>query len=783
MPDGSIRFYQLNERKGGVPELVNGHESGIMPCIISGHYNHVIRETNINKNYMIAQINPKTRECRVFDIRKLTPVETYRLMDVSDGDIKKLMSAPLAASAHYKLAGNSIVVAVMEALFRQVWFTQQDEGPRQMTLFPEPEWHVPLPADGQPLRLIELCAGYGSQCMALERLLAQHPEARCRYDLTAWAEFDPESRRPLDQQPAVVAHNAVFPQFSGRNLGDMTKIDWTKFMDEYGLKEGDIDLLTYSTPCFVAGTLVMTADGLKPIESVTAEDRVLTHTNEYRQVVTPMQRDYCGNIVTVKPMFCDEIRCTDNHPFYVRTRYRKGHKWVRAFREPEWKEARLLTKDDYLGYAVNTESRMPQWEGTVLNFGGHNTFNPHKLRDAIGKEDFWYLMGRYLGDGWVRNDKLHKAMIICSSAKQEGDWVPIQRALERLGWRYTLNRERTTMRYTVYGKELTEFCQRYGKGAAGKHIDAETIALPVHLLKYFIMGYKDSDGSFSERDRSYHFTSVSYRLLLGLGQCIAKVYHRPFSITHCHMPHHTEIEGRRVNQRDFYTMRFKETNDPQDKAFYEDGYLWMPINHIEHKSGMVRVYNMEVDTDHSYTANGAIVHNCQSISQAGKRAGIAKGSGTRSSILWNTADAIEALRPKILMQENVAALVNQENKPHFDQWRGVLSDLGYDSDYRVLNAKDFGVPQNRERVFCLSWRRDMGLPHAFPWPQPVPLTRTIADVLEPDADPRYFLRPESVTAFLQKNESEQMIYVTTDHKPSGTEIDHILFENGVDGRH
>jgi hypothetical protein len=77
----------------------------------------------------------------------------------------------------------------------------------------------------------------------------------------------------------------------------------------------------------------------------------------------------------------------------------------------------------------------------------------------------------------------------------------------------------------------------------------------------------------------------------------------------------------------------------------------------------------------------------------------------------------------------------------------------------------------------------MGLPHAFPWPQPVPLTRTIADVLEPDADPRYFLRPESVTAFLQKNESEQMIYVTTDHKPTGAEIDHILCEHGIDGRH
>ena len=435
---------------------------------------------------MIAQINPKTRECRVFDIRKLTPVETYRLMDVSDGDIKKLMSAPLAASAHYKLAGNSIVVAVMEALFRQVWFTQQDEGPRQMTLFPEPEWHVPLPADGQPLRLIELCAGYGSQCMALERLLAQHPEARCHYDLTAWAEFDPESRRSLDQQPAVVAHNAVFPQFSGRNLGDMTKIDWKKFM-EYGFEE--------------------------ETESEEVQGDRLDETRERQG------------------------RCVE----------------------------------------VSSEGRM-QLPNVVL-----------------------------------RGQRVH----------QQGD----------------------------------------------------------------------GDG---EHDAAY-----SHRIRLTPGDIDLLTYSTP----------------------------------------------------------------------------------CQSISQAGKRAGIAKGSGTRSSILWNTADAIEALRPKILMQENVAALVNQENKPHFDQWRGVLSDLGYDSDYRVLNAKDFGVPQNRERVFCLSWRRDMGLPHAFPWPQPVPLTRTIADVLEPDADPRYFLRPESVTAFLQKNESEQMIYVTTDHKPSGTEIDHILFEHGIDGRH
>lgn len=603
-----------------------------------------------------------------------------------------------------------------------------------------------------PLRVVTLCSGYDSQCLALERLRRTYPDFA--YKLVAWAEYDPESKAPLERQPAVVAHNALFPESAGLNLGDMTKIDWEKVPD--------FDFLFYSTPCFVAGTLVMTADGLKPIENVTASDRVLTHTNEYRQVVTPMQREYNGNIVTVKPMFCDEIRCTDNHPFYVRTRYRKGHKWLRAFREPEWKEARMLTKDDYLGYAVNTESRMPQWEGAVLNFGRRDTFNPHKLNKVMYKEDFWYLMGRYLGDGWLRNDNLHKAMIICSSAKQADDWMPIQRALERLGWRYTLNRERTAMRYTVYGKELTNFCQRYGRGAAGKHIDADTIALPVHLLKYFIMGYKDSDGHYSERDRSYHFTSVSYHLLLGLGQCIAKVYHRPFSITHCHMPHTTTIEGRTVNQRDFYVMRFKETNDPQDKAFYEDGYLWMPINHIEQKNEMVRVYNMEVEEDHSYTANGAIVHNCQSVSQAGLQHGFAEGSGTRSSIIWNVRDAVKIKRPKYLCLENVKAMVSGKFIGLFNLWQRELERLGYANFAEVLNAKDYGVPQNRERIFLVSILRTEATPEPhYHFPNQISLKRKLKDVLEEKVEEKYYLSDVAL-ARLQRNTGMEDISVDDD---------------------
>ena len=89
---------------------------------------------------------------------------------------------------------------------------------------------------------------------------------------------------------------------------------------------------------------------------------------------------------------------------------------------------------------------------------------------------------------------------------------------------------------------------------------------------------------------------------------------------------------------------------------------------------------------------------CQDISQAGKQMGLQEGSDTRSALLWRVADAVEVLRPKYLLQENVAALVSQKFMPDFQKWLDKLSSLGYVSRWARLNAKNYGVPQNRDRV-------------------------------------------------------------------------------------
>ena len=97
---------------------------------------------------------------------------------------------------------------------------------------------------------------------------------------------------------------------------------------------------------------------------------------------------------------------------------------------------------------------------------------------------------------------------------------------------------------------------------------------------------------------------------------------------------------------------------------------------------------------------------CQSVSAAGLQHGFAEGSGTRSSIIWNVRDAVIAKKPKYLCLENVKAMVSGKFVGMFNLWQRELERLGYVNFAQVLNAKDFGVPQNRERIFLVSIRMD-----------------------------------------------------------------------------
>lgn len=141
---------------------------------------------------------------------------------------------------------------------------------------------------------------------------------------------------------------------------------------------------------------------------------------------------------------------------------------------------------------------------------------------------------------------------------------------------------------------------------------------------------------------------------------------------------------------------------------------------------------------------------CQDFSTAGRQEGLYKADGslTRSGLLLHverllTKSVLYGTQPKYLLLENVKALVSKKFMPDFQRWLDKLEQLGYNNYWQVLNAKDYGIPQNRERVFVVSIRKDIDT-KGYKFPSPIPLKLRLKDVLEPCVDEKYYLSADKV---------------------------------------
>jgi modification methylase scrFIB len=143
---------------------------------------------------------------------------------------------------------------------------------------------------------------------------------------------------------------------------------------------------------------------------------------------------------------------------------------------------------------------------------------------------------------------------------------------------------------------------------------------------------------------------------------------------------------------------------------------------------------------------------CQDISSAGKQRGLHQDSGSRSSLAWECMKIFRAKRPKFLLMENVKALTQKKFMPDFIRLQKELEDMGYTNFWQVLNSKDFGIPQNRERVFMVSILKDNA---AFEFPKPFPLVKRLRDVLEENVDESYYLKDDQVLRILAHCERKQ----------------------------
>lgn len=607
----------------------------------------------------------------------------------------------------------------------------------------------------EKLKVVHLFSGIGAPERALDRL-------KIPYEIVGYSEID---------KYAIQAYKAL--------NGDVPSLGSVKDIERLP----KANLVVYGSPCLTGDTLVLTKDGYKDLINVNIGDFVVGHDGSFHKVINFLEQGVKPTY-RIKAMGMDSIRCTDNHKFYVRKMYRKFPTYEngkrgreRHFKEPEWVECKNLDKSYYLGMPVNNLSELPVWVGAVYN------------RSAISRTldmsnpTLWYLCGRYLGDGWLKHRKdrggnLSSVVICCGKHKIEKFEQMLSGYLH-----YTKVEDRTAFKYIFSNKELATFLSSFGQGAANKKIPGFVLDLHIDLLQHFVNGYLDSDGCYTES--VFKATSTSRELIYGMSQCIAKVYRRPFSLYHFKRKPTHIIEGRVVNQRDSFCFTFHTESRIQDKAFYEDGYVWYPIQNIEPTGLNEPVYDITVEDCHSFVANNCITHNCQDFSVAGNQKGLidSEGNQTRSGLLFEVERLIETAKahdelPEYLLMENVKNLVSKKFKPDFDRWLNKLEELGYKNYWKVLNAKDYLIAQNRERVFVVSIRKDIDKVYEFP--EPKPLTKRLKDILEEKVDEKYYLSDKAIAGFKKHNINHEAKGTGFIWKPkTGDDLANCLRANGA----
>lgn len=496
----------------------------------------------------------------------------------------------------------------------------------------------------------------------------------CALDHDLW---EPIAFSEIDSFPsAVLAHH--YPDVP--NLGDITKVDWSPYV-------GSIDVVWGGSPCFPEGSLVTTIDGQKPIEQVAVGDIVLTHRNRWRKV-TATGHKTSGTIIVKGQGSCG-IECTPDHPFYSCA---KAYHWdndkrmnVWTLTDPEWVKAEDLKGRMWLN--IGEAEQVP-----VVEPDNSLGVNPVSLSTEL-----FYFVGRWIGDGWAnahhrKNRKASdmKRVYVCDS-KDKAD--ELRERLDATGMHFGMSDSGSTVRFTCSSSILHDWLiSNFGIHADGKQIPGWCLGMPREWRQALFDGYMESDGC--KTYNGWHTSTISRRLAVSFKMLAASLGYTTSIVFVRNRRPCAIIDGREVNERDQYSINVYDR--ARSAVTCHQGY-WGLVRKILPGRSNVTVYNLSVEEDNSYVVDGTAVHNCQSFSIAGKREGLDGASG----LMWEYVRAVQELRPKFFVWENVPGALSSSHGEDFRCLIKSMDELGYGLAWRVLDAQFFGVAQRRRRVFLV----------------------------------------------------------------------------------
>lgn len=446
------------------------------------------------------------------------------------------------------------------------------------------------------------------------------------------------------------------------------------------------DLLCGGFPCFTGETLVMTDRGPKPIMAIHEGDMVLTHKNRYRKVLHTMSHYAPKTMMIEKEGGTYGIECTPNHPFLAQT--------GETLDDTSWIPAEQLTQQEkhvcIMPFADSDNAR-PQ-------FPDFNTGHDIDISDT----NFLWLTGY-----WV-------AAYQNSKTEHDDSYIvlPILKGNPELA--YSLSKHILAL---PFGSSFTQSDNNYISENApiaawlkhnfineyGYYVPEWLMNLDQTARESFCHGFfaaaaiqdVPSGNLMSITTQTLALSMKRLMATLGYDVIQNKVIEMSEGLQPC------EVRNTYIKKSSSYSRTEGVMNLPE--AYTEV--------HTE-KTGNIIVFNLEVDEDNSYTANGVAVHNCQTFSTARPRSmsvGLDDVEGGKGLLWWQLDRMIRMSHPRWCLFENVDRIIKSPAASKGRDFATILSclaDNGYDVEWHIVNAADYGNPQKRRRIFIFCTRHD-----------------------------------------------------------------------------
>ncbi len=480
-----------------------------------------------------------------------------------------------------------------------------------------------------------------------------------------------------------------------------------------------VDIITFGSPCFPAGTLVLTDKGYTEIERIEVGMRVLTHKGTWRKVTAAGSRQ--AETIVLKGNHYG-LECTKNHPIYCSSESKIENK-IRIEEEKSW-----IPAADMKGRLWGVPRKIEKTQMISPHYSGSRKQKPMPLMDG----DFFYFVGRWLGDGWVRDGQrpgrpegqCSGQIYLCDSYDKEDE---LRSIVEKVTSSYSVERCRTAIKFRFCGQVLCNWLtDNFGKYAGGKYIMPWVYTLPEEYRQAILDGLFDSDG-YRPKENEWRVTTISKKLAEGL-RILGEVQGYSTTVFRTVPCEYRMIEGRKVTQKPCYMVAF--SRNASRPHLTDAAHAWYRVRSAEPTGEVKTVYNLTVEDDNSYVADGIVVHNCQNLSIAGKRAGL---DGKQSSLFFQAIRIIREMRcatdgryPRFIVWENVPGAFSSNGGEDFravlnavcsvkdgdipvpgppkGKWANagcVMAD-GFSLAWRVFDACLWGVPQRRKRIYLVA---------------------------------------------------------------------------------